>query len=431
MLWMPIAVPGVLCSGGGSASAFLRRGDGALEGVVYVASGRHHAVARGRPWLYRTEVGRVDPPTLEPGAVVQVLNAHGTYLATAFYHPTSVLAARILTHDPQEAIDEAFFRRRIAAAWELRRRLLDDPSTCRVVFAEADGLPGLVVDRFGDVLVVQLTSAGVDRRRQLIAAILQEVLGPLPVVERDAGPIRRREGLPERSGPLRGEPPAEVWIREGDLELGVDLWQGQKTGHFLDQRYNRLRFGAYCRRLLYRPQGPRFRCLDVFCHTGGFGLQALAAGAGEVLFVDSAQPALRQLTANAVRNGLTGYQLLEANAFDVLRSLCAAGEVFDAVVLDPPAFARTKSQLEGAWRGYKEINLRALRLVRRGGLLVTSSCSQPLSLDLFLALVQEAAGDVGRRVRLLEVGAGPPDHPTLLAGEGGPYLKCLFLQAVD
>lgn len=403
-----------------------------IESRLYLSPDKHQAIHAGRPWVYRGEIARLQTPTdIKAGDLIAVCDSTGRFLGTAFYHPDSVLAARMLSRDPGEAIDRDFFARRISAAWSYRQRVLDDSETCRVIFAEADGLPGLIVDRLGDVLVLQVTVAGMERRLPLICDVLTEVIGPLCLYERDAGPIRRREGLEERSGPLRGQPPAQVTVREGDVTLEVDLALGQKTGHFLDQRLNHVRFGDLCRRLLCLPGGPGVRVLDAFCHTGGFGLQALAAGAAEVAFLDSSAVALQLAERNAQRNGFTGFHILKDNAFDALRRMERSGEVFDAVVLDPPAFARTKSQLDGAYRGYKEVNLRALRLLRPGGLLVTSSCSQPVTTDMYVGLVRDAAADSGRHARLIEERGAPPDHPGLVAAEGSRYLQCLFVQMVD
>lgn len=402
-----------------------------IDGQILLMPGKEQAIEVGRPWVYRGEISRVRADAeLTAGDVVQVCDSRGGFLATAFYHPDSVLAARLLSRDPAEAIDRAFLTRRIRAAWAYRQQVLPDARACRVVFAEADGLPGLVVDRLGDVLVLQVTVAGMERMLPLICDVLTEVVGPLCLYARDAGAVRRKEGLPEQSGLLRGALPPVVTIEEGALTLEVDLLQGQKTGHFLDQRMNHVLFGSFCHGLLLSDDGPGVRVLDAFCHTGGFGLQALQAGVAEVTFLDSSAAALSYVQRNAQRNGLAGFRLLEDNAFDALRRMERTGEVFDAVVLDPPAFARTKSQLDGAYRGYKEINLRALRLLRPGGLLVTCSCSHPVSMEMYRGLVRDAATDSRRHGRIIAECGAPPDHPGLLGVEDSRYLKCLFVQVL-
>ena len=399
---------------------------------VLLLPGKQEAVRAGRPWVYRTEIAAVEgsPAT---GDVVTVADPRGRFLATAFYHEHSVLAARLLTRDEGERIDDAFFRRRLEAACALRARLCADPGTCRLVFAEADGLPGLIADRFGALIVVQTLVAGMEARLPRLCADLAEITGVGDIYERNEGPIRRREGLEERSGPVLGTPPATAEIAEGALRIAVDLRHGQKTGHFLDQRDNRLVFGGLVHRLLVPAGAGRPpEVLDAFCNTGGFGLQALAAGAARVLFLDSAVAAVEAALGNARRNGLAGRaEGRVGNAFDELRALGRAGAAWDAVVLDPPAFARGRAQLDGAYRGYKDLNLHAMRLLRPGGLLCTCSCSQPVSQEMFSEMLRDAAADAGRRMRVLERRGAPMDHPGLLGADETQYLQCHFLLAAD
>ena len=402
------------------------------DSVVRLREGKQTAIGRGRPWVYRGEMASVGgaPRT---GDVVGVVDARGAFLAKGFYHEQSLLAVRLLTRDPGEAVDDAFFRRRLEAAWNLRRRVLADPRVCRVVFAEADGIPGLIADRYGSVLVIQTLVAGVDARREFLARELGALTGVPDVLERNEGPVRRLEGLPERTGPLVGNPPDEVEIQEGLIRLGVHLRGGQKTGHFLDQRENHAAFGQLVGQLQVRgPAATGVRVLDAFCHTGGFGLAALVAGAGEATFLDSASSAVAAAMDNAERNGLTARaRPLCANAFDALRSMARAGEEFGAVVLDPPAFAHGRAQLDAAFRGYKEINLRAMRLLAPGGILCSCSCSQPVTGEMFAEMLADAAADAGRRLRVLAVRGAPADHPGLLGAAETSYLKCVLLQAVD
>jgi len=408
----------------------------AARAVVRIKPGKQAALRAGRPWVYRGEIDLVggDPQT---GDVVEVGDAHGGFVALGFYHTTSVLAVRLLTRRRDAVIDTAFFRGRLAAAWDLRRRMASDPTVCRVVFAEADGLPGLIADRLDDVIVVSTLVAGMDARLHEVVDALAELTGVRRFFERNDGPVRRLEGLPERVGPLRGDIPDHVEIREGSVRMRVDLRHGQKTGHFLDQRDNHLAFGEAVRRILLPPSGDAgLRVLDAFCHTGGFGLQALAAATtaetpADVVFLDSADTAVGGALANAELSGLLGARGVQGNAFDALRAYERAGERFDAVVLDPPAFARGRATLDGAYRGYKEINLRAMRLLAPGGLLCTCSCSQPVDETMFGEMLRDAAADAGRRLRILLRRGAPVDHPGLLGADETQYLKCWVLQAVE
>lgn len=397
------------------------------EPVLRLLPGKQAALRAGRPWAYRGEIGAVvgDPAS---GDIVTVVDSRGSFVARAFYHTSSLLAARILTRRAEVTPDAAFFRRRVEQACALRSHLLEDPSVCRLIFSEADGLPGLIADRFADVVVLQAGSVGIDARLPEIAATIGACTGVQAFYERNEGPVRRLEGLPERVGPYLGEPPDEVVIHEGEVRIGVDLRRGQKTGHFLDQRYNRIAFGRILAKLF---PGGRPRVLDAFCHTGGFGLQALAAGADEVIFLDASAPAVEAALQNAALNGFRGAVGLEGNAFDELRAMERTGERYDAIIVDPPAFARNRSQLDGAYRGYKDLNLRALRLLRPGGVLCTCSCSQPVSETMFEEMLRDAATDTGRSVRVLQRWGAGPDHPGLLGAEETRYLKCLVLQVMD
>jgi 23S rRNA (cytosine1962-C5)-methyltransferase len=405
-------------------------GGGAARAAVRLRPGRQEGLRRGRPWVYRSEIAAVAGAPVT-GDVVEVEDERGRFMARAFYHERSVLAARVLSREPDEPVDEGFFGRRIDAACALRERLCEDPTVCRLVFAEADGLPGLVVDRFGSVLVLQCLVAGMEARLGLLADLLVARTGVADVYERNDGPVRRLEGLPERRGPLRGTPPERLEVREGAVLLPVDLAHGQKTGHFLDQRANRLAFGRLVRRLLVEPGGRRIAVLDAFCNTGGFGLQALAAGAAGACFLDSAPAAVEAALHAAGRSGLPGAEGLVQNAFDALRAMEAEGRRWDAVVLDPPAFARGRAQLDGAYRGYKDLNLRAMRLLRPGGLLCTCSCSQPVTPEMFTEMLADAAADAGRRMRVLCRRGAPPDHPGLLGAVETQYLQCHMLLCAD
>lgn len=314
-------------------------------------------------------------------------------------------------------IDEAFFRRRVRSAWALRERV-GLTSSCRAVFGEADLLPGLVVDKFGDYLSVQFLTAGIDARRELLVPLLQEVLSPAGIYERDDIPVRKKEGLPLRKGYLTVPFDPLVRIVEHGLPFLVDLAAGNKTGHFLDQRENRAVASIHA---------AGRTVLDVFCHTGGFGLHALAAGATRVDAIDASAEALDALRRNAELQGVADrITTTVGNAFDALRAIDRDGHRYGLVILDPPAFAKGRSSVPGALRGYKEINLRALRIVEPGGVLVTCSCSHAVTSESFLGVLADAAGDARRTVRILEIRGQPPDHPILVGYEESRYLKCVI-----
>lgn len=368
--------------------------------------------------MFGNEIESVDP-SCRPGATVTVVDSRGRLIGRGVYNPASQIAVRIFTWT-DEPLDEAFIARRIEAAVAHRARFVGDLSACRLVFAEADGLPGLVVDRFADVLVVQLLALAAEAFRVPVLDALERLIRPRGIYLRNDAPVRDLEGLPREVGWARGGGPTEVVIRENGLELEVDFERGHKTGYFLDQRDNRRAIRPLCRDA---------RVLDAFCHTGGFALNAAAGGARSVLGVDVSEDALRRAARNSERNGVAHICRFEAaNAFDRLRELDRARERFDVVVLDPPAFAKNQAALPGAVRGYKEINLRGIRLLEPGGFLVTCSCSHHMPAHLLLDVVREAAADAGRRLRLLEQRGQPPDHPVLLPAPETSYLKCLILQ---
>ena len=385
--------------------------------TVCLRPGKERAIAAGRRWAYRTELL---PTDAAPGSVADLVDSRGAFIARGFYNPRSELAFRVVTEDPDEPVDADLVRRRIAAAWAYRRRAADDPRYCRAFFSEADGLPGLVADRLGEVVALQISALGLQRWQPLIVETLVDLIRPAAVYERGEGSARRREGLPEASGVRWGALPEPLVVREGGLTLRIDVAAGQKTGHYLDQRGNRLRLRQLAR---------GGEVLDAFCNTGGFGLQALAAGCAHATFLDISPAGVAAALANAEVNGFASRaDGCVANAFDQLRAYEHDGRRFDCVILDPPAFARGRASLDAAFRGYKEINLRAMRLLRPGGLLVTSSCSQPVTDDMFLRMLADAAADARCRMRVVERRGAGPDHPGLLGAEQTLYLKCIFLE---
>jgi len=354
----------------------------------------------GHPWIYRADLA-AEPPLLG-GEVVRVLDARGWFLGKAFYSKASKIALRCLTFE-DEPIDRAFFARRIAQADALRRRLEPTQTTYRAIHADADLLPGLVVDRFGDVLSTQFLVKATDDRRELFADLLVEHFSAKGVMDRSDVGVRALEGLVSRREVLRGEVPETVPYAEGTVTLLADVRTGQKTGAFLDQRENHLLAATYA-------QG---RALDCFAYQGGFALQ-LARGAAHVTAVEISGPACATLRENALRNGLTNVEAVEANAFDFLRDAVDEGRRFDTIVLDPPSFAKNKDAVEAALRGYKEINLRALQLLAPGGVLMTGSCTYHVDEERFEAMLASASADAKRRVQIVERRGAPRDHPVLV-----------------
>jgi 23S rRNA (cytosine1962-C5)-methyltransferase len=369
----------------------------------------------GHLWIYRADVEGA-PASLAAGDVVALVDGRGRFLAKAFWSARSKIALRVVTRD-EEPVDEAFFAARLAAAIDLRERAFGAERFVRLVHGEADLLPGLVVDRYGDAAVLQTLVPATDRRKALLADLVANALSLRSVVERNDVRVRELEGLAQAKGMLRGDPPGPVEYREGEVRMRIDLLAGQKTGAFLDQRENHLRAGEYA----------RGRCLDCFSYAGGFALQ-LARRAERVTAVELQAGAVALLRENALLNRADNLEVVEANAFDYLRDRSEEEPAFDLVVLDPPAFAKSKDALPAARRGYKEVNLRALQILRPGGILVTSSCSYHLPEEALEALVLDAANDAGRRVQVLERRGAGRDHPVLLGVPETRYLKCLFLR---
>ena len=381
-------------------------------------SGRGAARIRaGHPWVYRSDVLRADGGG--PGDVVRVEDRRGRFLGYAFYNPRSEITLRVAERREGVAVDREWFRGRLGAALDYRRRLGIDGDAYRLLHAEADGVPGLVADRYGDYVVLQVGSAAVERRLGLVVEALGELLSPAGVLLRGDASSRRREGLRNTVAVLFGKVPETVVVREGPVRYRVPLWWGQKTGAFLDQRENRLAAGRYA----------RGRVLDVFSYGGGFALHA-ARRAGSVEAVDSSGDALEAARENARLNGLANISFTEANAFDLLRRRSDAGEAYDAVILDPPAFARTRRDLPRAARAYKEINLRAMRLLAPGGILITCSCSYHLSREAMEEVLRSAAADTGRELRVREWRGQAQDHPEVLNVPETRYLKCVVLERV-
>jgi 23S rRNA (cytosine1962-C5)-methyltransferase len=370
----------------------------------------------GHPWIYRSDVEAVPGDT--PG-VVAVEDARGAPIGMALWSPTSAIALRMLTTDVRP-IDGAFWAERIEAAQRYRERLAPDATAYRLVHGEADGLPSLVVDRYGEALVVQLLSAGLEAHRADVIGALSDVLAPTGILARNDVPVRRHEQLPRTTELLAGAVAEEIAVREGAIRYLAAPWTGQKTGAFLDQRENRGRAAAFA----------RGRALDCFSYHGSFALH-LASAATDVTAVDSSAEALERAAANAALNRFGHVSTVQASVFDFLRAQESAGASYDVIVVDPPAFAKTRSSLAGALRGYKEVNLRALRILAPGGTLLTFSCSYHVDRERFRAMLESAAADAHRPVRWIEARSQALDHPELLQIPESSYLKGAVLQAMD
>jgi 23S rRNA (cytosine1962-C5)-methyltransferase len=387
-----------------------------------LAPGREKSLLQRHPWVFSGAVGEVRGAAAG-GDTVAIRAADGRWLAWAAFSPASQIRARVWSFDPAETVDDAFFDRRIGAAVRTRAGFTDAAHTgCRLIHGESDGLPGVIADRYGDVVVVQLGTTGAERWRDTIAAALQRHTGAACVYERSDAEAREREGLPSRNGPLAGELPAAVTVIEDGIAYLVDVAGGQKTGFYLDQRDSRARVRALARDR---------EALNVFCYTGGFTLAALAGGATRVLSIDSSGAALDLARASLARNpGLdaTRAEWRDADAFAELRRLRDAAASFDLIVVDPPKLAPTAKHAEKAARAYKDINLLAFKLLRPGGLLATFSCSGGVDAALFRKIVAGAAQDARADAAVIGHFAASADHPSSLAFPEGDYLKGLLLR---
>jgi 23S rRNA (cytosine1962-C5)-methyltransferase len=370
----------------------------------------------GHPWIYRADLN--GDPGLPGGEVVRVTDHRGWFIGKAFYSRHSKISLRWLTYD-DVPVDTDFFRQRLVAADTLRRGALPGETTYRLVHGEADQLPGLVVDRYGDYLSVQFLVPAMELRKELIAELLTERFKPRGIVNRSDVGVRALEGLQPEKGLLRGELPGPVSFDEGLVRMRADLLEGQKTGAFLDQRENHIMAGQYA----------SGEALDCFSYLGGFALQ-LAARAQRVTAVEISEVAAAQLRDNATANRLTNLDVVVANAFDFLRDAVDEGRRFDTVVLDPPSFAKNKDAVAAALRGYKEINLRAMQLLRPGGYLISASCTYHVDEQSFEDMLASAAADARRRVQIIERRGAGKDHPVLLNLRETRYLKCFVLRVL-
>lgn len=394
---------------------------------IILKAGRERPLQQRHPWVFSGAIQAIRGNP-HAGAVVELLSADGSWLARGFYSSESQIRVRAACWDESEPLDTHWLRRRIARAIQARAQLLEWPeSSCRLIFSESDALPGLIVDRYGPFLVVQLLTQAMAAWAGEVTAALRELLQPRGIYERSDAEVRAKEGLPAREGLLWGElPPEQLYLRpirqpgSGSIPppMLVDLRTGQKTGHYLDQAVNRSRVAAYC---------AGRRLLDCFCYSGGFSLYAAQAGAASLTLVDSSASALELAHANLqLAAPETPAELVEADLFQLLRRYRAEERTFDLIILDPPKFAHSQPQIERAARGYKDINLLALQLLTPGGILATFSCSGLVSADLFQKIVFGAALDAHRDVQIIERLGQGPDHPVLLTFPEGEYLKGLI-----
>ena len=391
------------------------------NGAVYLKKGEGRSMKAGGPWVYDNEVERIEGEPLD-GDVVSVHDYNGFCLGKGFLNRRSKLRVRMLTRNRNQEIDEDFLRTRVENAWEYRKKVVDTGS-CRVIFGEADFLPGLVVDKFSDVLVVQSLALGMDRYKSFILETLKELMAKdgisiRGIYERSDAKVREQEGMPRVKGFLSDPFDTKVEIVENGVRYFVDVAEGQKTGFFLDQKYNRKAIWPLC---------PGAEVLDCFTHTGSFGLNCAKAGAKRVYSVDVSETAIACAKENAARNGLSvEYEV--ANVFDLLPNL-TPGE-YDYIILDPPAFTKARRTVDNAMRGYKEINYRAMKLLPRGGYLATASCSHFATEELFIKMLHAAAKDAHRQLRQIEVKQQAPDHPILWGVPETNYLKFFLFQVI-
>lgn len=396
------------------------------EAIVTLKKGEGRMLKSGGLWIFDNEIASI-LGSFEDGDIVAVHDFDGYGLGKGFINCSSKIRVRMMTRNRHQEIDEAFLKMRVQEAWDYRKKV-SDTGSCRVIFGEADFLPGLVVDKFSDVLVVQSLALGIDRLKDQIVELLKEVLAAdgikiRGVYERSDAKVRRQEGMELYKGFI-GEPfDTNVEIEENGVRYMVDVKDGQKTGFFLDQKYNRKAIQHLCKDA---------KVLDCFTHTGSFALNAGYGGAKEVTGVDASELAVEQATLNSKLNGMEDrVKFICRDVFELLPELEEKGEKFDVVILDPPAFTKSRNSVKNAVKGYREINLRAMKLVRDGGFLATCSCSHFMTYELFTQTIHQAARNVHKRLRQVEYRTQAPDHPILWAAEESYYLKFYIFQVVD
>lgn len=387
---------------------------------VILKKGNYQGIFNGHPWVYGNDIGSISDSVM-PGSIVEVFDSRSRFVGRGYYNAMSKITIRILTRDESEAIDKSFFIKRIGDCMDYRQRI-GYRENYRLVFGESDFLPGLIIDKFGDYFVIQTLSLGIDLWKETIVQVLQELFAPKGIYERNDVPVRKLEGLTEQKGFLTTPFVTKFEMEEQGVRFHVDIENGQKTGFFLDQKENRMA-------LEYIANGAAV--LDCFCYTGSFALFAAKYGAASVLGLDVSDTAVKQATENALLNGFQDTCRFEtANAFDLLPVWAKEKKQFDIVILDPPAFTKNRAGLESAARGYKEINLRAMKLVRSGGFLLTFSCSHFMEPGIFFDMIDEAAADAGKVIRQVAFLAQAKDHPIVWNIQESNYLKGFLLQVI-
>jgi 23S rRNA (cytosine1962-C5)-methyltransferase len=377
-------------------------------------------VVNGHPWVFSNEIEAIEGAP-QPAAIVEVMTHDKKFVGKGYFNPQSQIPVRILTRNREEQIDDEFFLRKIKACWEYRKHT-GYTENCRLVFGEADGLPQLIIDKFNDYFVIQTLALGIDRWKPALVAALQEVFRPKGIYERNDVPVRELEGLPQQKGFLSEPFETRIIIQENGLQFHVDLANGQKTGYFLDQQDNRRAIQHIVKDA---------NVLGVFTYTGTFEIHAAHYGAKSVLGLDISKLAVEQANENARLNGLQDRcQFEEANAFDVLKQWVKEGRQYDVVMLDPPAFTKSRATIQKAITGYKEINLRGMKLVKPGGFLVTSSCTNLVHPELFLEIIAMAAKDARRKIRQVCFQTQSSDHPVIWEMDNTKYLKFLIVQVL-
>ncbi len=383
---------------------------------IYLKKGEEKRILAGHSWVYANEVAKIEGKD-KNGSLASVFAHDGRYIGKGYINHASKILVRIFIRN-NETDDEIFYENAIKTANEYRLRL-GYKNCYRMIFAEADNLPALIVDKYGDYLAIQCLSLGIDMRKETICKILVKLFNPKGIYERSDVAVRKKEALPEIKQTLYGEVPDYVKIEENDLKMLADIKNGQKTGYFLDQKENRFAIRKYC----------RGEVLDCFCNSGGFSLNASVV-ADKVTACDISELALKNVRDNAALNGIKNIKTLQGDVFEVLRTFRKDKTQFDTVILDPPAFCKSASEVKDAYRGYKDINLTAMKIVKSGGFLITCSCSHYMTNVLFEKMLMEAARESGRVVRYVEIKTQSPDHPALLSAEETQYLKFFVLQII-
>ncbi len=395
--------------------------------TVILRKGEGRTIKSGGLWIYDNEIASIDP-SVEDGSIAAVKDFDGYFMGYGFVNRKSKITVRLISRHADHPVDQALIKRRLEDAWNYRKAVLADTGCCRIIFGEADFLPGIVIDKFSDVLVVESLALGIDRLKLQILDTLKEVLAEDGILirgiyERSDAKVREQEGMQRVKGFIGDPFDSNVLIEENGVKYYVDVEDGQKTGFFLDQKLNRAAVARLC---------PGKKVLDCFTHTGSFALNAGKAGAASVLGVDASQTGIIQARKNAELNGLSGTVRFEcADVFDLLPQLEKEGDIFDVVILDPPAFTKSRNSIKNAVKGYREINLRGMRLVKDGGFLATCSCSHFMDPELFAKTIAEAARGAHKRLRQVEFRTQACDHPILWASDSSYYLKFYIFQVVD